>query len=91
MKSFVQRAFESSGLDVFSYSGRGMNNVQSLAVRAENINQVIESLLFGVAEFGVDSFLFAANRMEIDSLGFDIVAYFPGMEFVDDDDQGEDD
>jgi len=73
-----------------TYSGRAMYGEQCFGIDAPNMREVAKFLCGLTNALGEDGFEDAvefAARMETDSMGLGIVAYFPGVTFADDQDE----
>ncbi len=93
--SQIKQFIESAGYETFSYSGRGMYGTKCLAFRVENDNTTKE--LFTIIQHIIDNVNFDNDEDRLDciytlcikfknaktdSLGRDMVVYFPYIEWV---------
>ncbi len=95
-KSSLQRVLEAGGLECQSYSGRGMFGASCLGVVTRSPGELAEAVLQGVLELGdltpedyagVKARLHNSRR---DSMGFDIISYWPSTPYVAEDGLEED-
>jgi hypothetical protein len=95
-KHKVQELAEGAELDVRSYSGRGMYGRECLAIEGSSAMDIMASLLERISEEGEDAAEAASDLSEAlrrssqDSMGRDMVLYFPGIPFVSEDADEED-
>lgn len=93
----IKELFESAGYEPMSYSGRGMFGRRCLAVRVSE--HVFNVLLDVISEFAceaddlnyqtLDHLLTDLRGAKTDSLGFDTVLYWPGIDWEDDEEEEE--
>lgn len=80
----MQEILDNAGVDYFAYSGRAMYGKKCLAIQIKHsghhnpLLQLISHLIDEAAEEGEANVLAdALNYAQTDSLGLDIVLYFP--------------
>ena len=88
MKHALQVVFENAGLDIRSYSGRGMYDKTCIGFTTNrNIGNafadIISSLAHSSDSVNMEEVADAFRTMQTDSMGFGTIVYFPGTEFVD--------
>jgi len=76
------------GLEVRSYSGRGMYGDQCVGVTGSNTHQILAQIIIGLCELGADGVEAADHftrdgAVRSDSLGMDGIVYFPRLPWVD--------
>ncbi len=75
------------GLEVRSYSGRGMYGAECIGVTGSNTHQILAQIIIGLAEMG-DEGLDAAEHftregaVKSDSMGLDGIVYFPRLPWM---------
>ena len=95
-KHKIQVLAEGAELDVRSYSGRGMYGRECLAIEGSSAMYIIASMLEKISEEGEDAAEAASDLSEAlrrssqDSMGLDVVLYFPHIKFVGEEDEDED-
>ncbi len=95
-KHKIQVLAEGAELDVRSYSGRGMYGRECLAIEGASAMDIIASMLEKISEEGDDAAEAASDLSEAlrrssqDSMGRDMVLYFPHIKFVGEEDEDED-
>lgn len=100
---YLQTVIENAGHDCRSYSGRGMYGKYCLGVVVSNIGEffsnVADMLVQRACEDGenhgtvaneVDDAVSALRRMKTDSMGRDMIVYFPGITYDADEDASDD-
>jgi len=76
------------GLEVRSYSGRGMYGDQCVGVTGSNTHQILAKIMIGLCELGDDGLNAAEHfthdgAVRSDSMGLDGIVYFPRLAWVD--------
>ena len=93
-KHKIQVLAEGAELDVRSYSGRGMYGRECLAIEGSSAMDIIASMLEKISEEDEDAAEAASDLSEAlrrssqDSMGRDMVLYFPHIKF---EEEGEED
>lgn len=88
MKHALQVAFENAGLDIRSYSGRGMYGETCIGFTTDrNLGNAFADLISSLAHssdsVNMEELADAFRSMQTDSMGLGTIVYFPGIEFVD--------
>ncbi len=91
----VRAICEDLGLDVRSYSGRGMYGDQCVGVDCHNPTQTLAQIMFALCEEGPDGLDAAEHftRVEAvrtDSMGLGMILYFPRLPWVAEESEDED-
>jgi len=87
-----QELLRSAELSPMSYSGRGMMGKRCLAVVTKSQGKLFSSVLTAIVDQGlspadINDYAEAFESMRSDSMGHDIVFYFPTVEFDEDEDE----
>jgi hypothetical protein len=86
MKSDLQEFLEDYNFECRSYSGRGMYGRECLGVVVDTMTE-----MFGlVYDAGAQGVPLGTYSMHWDSMGTSTIFYWPGVEFVEDEDDFED-
>jgi len=97
-KHIIQEILEDAGYECRSYSGRGMGNQYCLGIVLEqdqSVGHLFRDVLITVVELmdadAHDIVIYQLPEpfasMKTDSLGRGTIVYFPGVEYVDEDDE----
>ena len=79
----LQQIMTATGYETRSYSGRGMNGRECLAVECNHLMRLFAELLGDLDDEDERAAVAAALRKaRMDSMGRGMVVYFPGVEFV---------
>jgi hypothetical protein len=81
--SKIQEICELEGLKTRSYSGRGMYGASCLGVDVSREKELIRALVEHVDDENREEVQEAIGLMTVDSMGRDIIVYFPGIKYVD--------
>lgn len=75
---------EASDVQLRSYSGRGMYGAECLAVTGATVGELMAAIIMQLVCFKGDHYEVAQaiEGLKTDSLGCDIVIYFPGVEYL---------
>lgn len=82
----LQQIFEDAGVHTRSYSGRAMYGSQCLAIVVADWRDVLYTIVEGVDDENRDALAEAVSKVKLDSMGREMVVYFPGIPFVDQED-----
>ena len=94
-KSFLQECFEKEELNPFSYSGKSMYGKECLAVSVNNVGDVFATIFehsieynpYSVSGIEIEETSKGISNFRTDSLGLKTVVYFPGVQFIEDEDE----
>ncbi len=92
----LQQIIEDAGFDCRSYSGRGMYGKNCLGVVIGEFNQFLSGIFDSVArsedpQATADILSNAFRSMRQDSMGYDIIVYFPYEEYSEEFEDSEED
>jgi hypothetical protein len=79
--------FEECGLDVMSYSGRGMFGKECVGVQVDNLGEFFAEVIYGLEpddeRMDKETLAEAFRNMKTDELGRGMVVYFPKVKWED--------